>query len=93
MLNIPAIHGWMTFHRLNRLVSSSVSRNVRSGFTPESNNFLYVAASCLPYHISGYTSRTHEILKALKNQFRNLNLFVLTRTQQKYTVVKEMTKS
>ena len=80
MLNIPAIHGWMTFHRLNRLVSSSVSRNVRSGFTPESNNFLYVAASCLPYHISGYTSRTHEILKALKNQFRNLNLFVLTRT-------------
>lgn len=28
-------------------------------------NMLYVAASCLPFHISGYTARTHEILKSL----------------------------
>lgn len=32
----------------------------------DTKRLLYVAASCLPYHISGYTSRTHEILKALQ---------------------------
>lgn len=35
---------------------------------------LYVAASCLPYHISGYTSRTHEVLKAIKNHGHSVNI-------------------
>ncbi len=30
------------------------------------HSLLYVAANCLPYHVSGYTIRTHEILVALK---------------------------
>lgn len=33
----------------------------------ERQKLLYVAASCLPYHISGYTARTHEILKSLQS--------------------------
>lgn len=44
---------------------------------PRERTLLYVPASCLPYHISGYTSRTHEILKAIKNQGYDIN--VLTR--------------
>jgi glycosyltransferase involved in cell wall biosynthesis len=35
-----------------------------------SERLLYVAASCLPYHISGYTTRTQAILKALKEGMR-----------------------
>jgi len=31
----------------------------------ESQSMLYVAASALPYHTSGYTTRTHEVIRAL----------------------------
>ena len=79
-LNIPAMHRWITFRKLNKLVKSSASAAIKNIFAPEKHNFLYVAASCLPYHISGYTSRTQEILKALREQNSQLNLFVLTRT-------------
>lgn len=41
------------------------------------NRLLYVAASCRPYHISGYTSRTHELLCAL--QAVGADLRVITR--------------
>ena len=74
------MHRWITFRKLNKLVKSSASAAIKNIFTPEKHNFLYVAASCLPYHISGYTSRTQEILKALREQNSQLNLFVLTRT-------------
>lgn len=33
---------------------------------PAAPRLLYLAASCLPYHVSGYTNRTHELLRALK---------------------------
>ena len=46
--------------------------------TPVPERILYVAASCLPYHISGYTSRTHELLCALKEGGADLR--VVTRT-------------
>lgn len=46
--------------------------------TPMPERILYVAASCLPYHISGYTSRTHELLCALKEGGADLR--VVTRT-------------
>lgn len=34
-------------------------------YAPQKPGVLYIAASCLPCHISGYTSRTHEILRSL----------------------------
>lgn len=46
--------------------------------TPTPGRILYVAASCLPYHVSGYTSRTHELLCALKEGGADLR--VVTRT-------------
>lgn len=45
---------------------------------PTPGRILYVAASCLPYHVSGYTSRTHELLCALKEGGADLR--VVTRT-------------
>ena len=42
-----------------------------------SGPLLYIPASCMPYHISGYTTRTHEILCALQNA--GVDLRVLTR--------------
>ena len=46
-------------------------------YQPRSARLLYVAASCLPYHISGYTARTHELLCAL--HAAGADLRVLTR--------------
>ena len=34
----------------------------------ESNRVLYVASSSLPYHVTGYTSRTHGIVQAIRAQ-------------------------
>lgn len=64
-LQISFVHTWFTFHKLNKLVKQKANSNVLKGFQPIEGNFLYVPASCLPYHISGYTTRTHEILKAI----------------------------
>lgn len=35
-------------------------------YEPADGSLLYVAASCLPYHTSGYTTRTHELNLALQ---------------------------
>lgn len=35
-------------------------------YRPVGGSLLYVAASCLPYHTSGYTNRTHELNLALQ---------------------------
>ena len=64
LLQISFIHYWFTFYKLNKLVKQKTNRVVLRNFLPKKENFLYVPASCLPYHISGYTTRTHEILKA-----------------------------
>jgi len=34
-------------------------------YSPEPGSLLYVAASALPYHTTGYTTRTHEVVQAL----------------------------
>ncbi|WP_096472545.1 glycosyltransferase [Burkholderia stabilis] len=34
-------------------------------FVGDPDSMLYVAASALPYHTSGYTTRTHEVIRAL----------------------------
>ncbi|MCP3669839.1 MAG: glycosyltransferase [Gammaproteobacteria bacterium] len=41
------------------------------------DRLLYVPASSLPYHISGYTTRTHEVMRALTEV--GIDLHVLTR--------------
>ena len=46
-------------------------------YVSESKSLLYVPASCLPYHISGYTTRTHAVLGSL--QKAGVRLQVLTR--------------
>ena len=72
-LQISFIHSWFTFHKLNKLVKQKTNRVVLGNFLPKEENFLYVPASCLPYHISGYTTRTHEILKALANAIGDIS--------------------
>ena len=72
-LQISFIHSWFTFHKLNKLVKQKTNRVVLGNFLPKKENFLYVPASCLPYHISGYTTRTHEILKALVNAIGDIS--------------------
>lgn len=44
----------------------------------ENARLLYVPASCLPYHTSGYTTRTHAVIRALIKV--GLDVRVLTRT-------------
>lgn len=46
-------------------------------YVPEPQSLLYVPASCLPYHISGYTTRTHAVLGSLLKA--GVRLHVLTR--------------
>lgn len=57
---------------LNRAIRKSVPK------TRHGSNFLYLAASCLPYHISGYTARTHALLTSLAEV--NAPVIALTRT-------------
>ena len=73
LLQISFIHYWFTFYKLNKLVKQKTNRVVLGNFLPKEENFLYVPASCLPYHISGYTTRTHEILKALANAIGDIS--------------------
>ena len=73
LLQISFIHYWFTFYKLNKLVKQKTNRVVLGNFLPKKENFLYVPASCLPYHISGYTTRTHEILKALANAIGDIS--------------------
>jgi len=84
MLNLPTARlwrkPWLGFKRL--LLCSSLERQLRASpvvraFQPEVGSLLYIAASALPYHISGYTARTHEIVRALHDA--GARVFVHTR--------------
>lgn len=60
---------WLACSRM--LTSHALAWRLRKSadqplYEPISGNLLYVAASCLPYHTSGYTTRTHEVIRALK---------------------------
>lgn len=55
---------WRLFHALPTI---PVARE-QAAYLPETGKLLYVASSSRPYHITGYTSRTHHLLEALKAQ-------------------------
>ena len=90
-LQISFIHSWFTFHKLNKLVKQKTNRVVLGNFLPKKENFLYVPASCLPYHISGYTTRTHEILKALANAIGDISRTTNIETTNSYENVSSNT--
>ncbi len=46
-------------------------------YTPIAKSLLYVPASALPYHITGYTTRTHAVIRALQDA--DAGVQVLTR--------------
>jgi glycosyltransferase involved in cell wall biosynthesis len=52
-------------------------RRKRMHYVPEQGSMLYVAASALPYHTSGYTTRTHELIRSLRSV--GATVHVLTR--------------
>lgn len=65
----PLIEPWLAFNRA--LTVYTLGRHARRQrnapvYAPLSGSLLYVAASALPYHISGYTTRTHELACALR---------------------------
>lgn len=76
---IAFIHRLGTFKTLEHLLKKAqVPSDRESSFTPIPGRLLYVAQSCRPYDINGYTSRTHELLKALHKEGHDIH--VLTRT-------------
>ncbi len=62
---LAKVHRNLTLRCLRRLLDGEAG-GAHAYYNPVPSRLLYVAASCLPYHISGYTTRTHEILSALK---------------------------
>lgn len=70
-----------SFYFLNRkntefLLNRAIRKNAHK--SRQGNNLLYLAASCLPYHISGYTARTQALLNSLAEA--NAPVIALTRT-------------
>ncbi|MDS4056208.1 glycosyltransferase [Accumulibacter sp.] len=63
----------------NRVLTCAVlqwrlrARARRLPYAREADSVLYVAASALPYHISGYTTRTHEVIRALRAAGANVH--------------------
>ncbi|MBB5498006.1 glycosyltransferase family 4 protein [Paraburkholderia sp. MM5384-R2] len=53
---------WLTVRTLDR---KAKRRAPAASFDAGAGALLYVAASALPYHTSGYTTRTHEIIRAM----------------------------
>lgn len=60
---------WLAFNRVLTYRSLEYrlrqTRGEKPCYTPAPGSLLYVAASVLPYHTSGYTTRTHEVVSAL----------------------------
>jgi glycosyltransferase involved in cell wall biosynthesis len=57
-----ALNRLVTFYALQWRLGQR-ARQVK--YVPDPASMLYVAASALPYHTSGYTTRTHEVIRAL----------------------------
>ena len=64
-----------TLSAVRRLVFRAVSH--KPDYVPDSGSMLYVTASCVPYHASGYATRTREVLRELSQQ--GIRLHALTR--------------
>ncbi|MBX3671208.1 MAG: glycosyltransferase [Rhodocyclaceae bacterium] len=58
-----ALNRLLTFHTLSRQLRKCAGR---PHYDPVPGSILYVAASSLPYHTTGYTTRTHEVISALR---------------------------
>lgn len=72
---------WLAFNRVltHRVLSWRLGRRAgRRAYEPVPGSLLYVAASALPYHSSGYTNRTHEVVCAL--QAAGAGVCAVTRT-------------
>jgi glycosyltransferase involved in cell wall biosynthesis len=57
-----ALNRWITVRALEH---KAKRREHTAPAVGGSGSMLYVAASALPYHTSGYTTRTHEVIRAL----------------------------
>jgi glycosyltransferase involved in cell wall biosynthesis len=71
---------WLLLNRhltVHSLKWSLRNRRRSRQYEPDPAGMLYVAASALPYHTSGYTTRTHEVVCAL--QAARSNVHVMTR--------------
>lgn len=71
---------WLAFNRVltARALRWHVRHRLRGpAYEPDPGSLLYVAASALPYHTSGYTTRTHEVACALRDLEPNVS--VMTR--------------
>jgi glycosyltransferase involved in cell wall biosynthesis len=71
---------WLAFNRV--LTVHTLGRHVRRqrrspAYEALPGSLLYVAASALPYHVSGYATRTHEVVGALRALSPNVH--VMTR--------------
>lgn len=56
------LNRWLTVRTLERKLAHHAHVRPSPQETP---GLLYVAASALPYHTSGYTTRTHEVIRAM----------------------------
>lgn len=71
-----ALYRVVTIQGLRKAYARAQTRGALS-YVPDPKSLLYVPASCLPYHISGYTTRTHAVLGSLLKA--GVRLQVLTR--------------
>ncbi len=60
---LASLYYQLTSASLANLLKRRKKNNVH--YQPTGNRLLYVPASSLPYHVSGYTTRTHEVIRAL----------------------------
>ncbi|MDL2269260.1 glycosyltransferase family 4 protein [Desulfosarcina sp. OttesenSCG-928-A07] len=71
---------WLAISRIFTVLGLGVclrQRRRNPAYVPLPGRIVYVAASSLPFHTSGYTTRTHEVIRALKAA--GLDVVVLTR--------------
>lgn len=70
LLQSWVVEPWLTLSRqvTCRVLAQQLRTTaaVQPAYVPRSRSLLYVAASTRPYHISGYTTRTHEVIQALR---------------------------
>ncbi len=75
----PRVYRLASVAALRRVIrrAESTGKQSASALGARPRRLLYVAASSLPYHISGYTTRTHEVISALRAT--GLDVEVMTR--------------
>jgi len=71
---LRAVSRVVTLHTFKQFL---MRKSQRVTYKPIQGSLMYLAASALPYHISGYTTRTHEIVCALRAVTQSMH--ILTR--------------